>query len=151
MISVDTNLLLPAVECHHEQHLPATRWLVELCTDDRVAISEFVLLELYVLLRNPAVVRRPLSPAQAADVCGAFRRHPRWRIVGFAADSRRLHDDLWARLREPGLARRRAHDLRLALTLLRFGVTDFATANVSDFQGLGFQRVWNPLGEGATP
>jgi hypothetical protein len=31
------------------------------------------------------------------------------------------------------------------LTLRRQGVTDFATANVKDFKGFGFRRVWNPL------
>jgi hypothetical protein len=25
------------------------------------------------------------------------------------------------------------------------GVEDLATANVKDFEGLGFRRVWNPL------
>ncbi|MFM8358316.1 MAG: hypothetical protein ACKOET_07130 [Verrucomicrobiota bacterium] len=25
------------------------------------------------------------------------------------------------------------------------GVTEFATANVKDFEGFGFERVWNPL------
>ena len=60
-------------------------------------------------------------------------------------------DELWSRLREPGLARRRAYDLRLALTLRRYGVTDFATVNVKDFEGLGFQRVWNPLAEETHP
>jgi len=25
------------------------------------------------------------------------------------------------------------------------GVTEFATANLKDFFGLGFDRVWNPL------
>jgi hypothetical protein len=25
------------------------------------------------------------------------------------------------------------------------GVTRFATANMKDFQGLGFDQVWNPL------
>jgi len=143
--SVDTNLLLPAVERNHIRHGQASRWLTHLSADAAVAISEFVLLELYVLLRNPAVVRKPLTPARAADVCAAFRRHPTWRVVGFPVDSRGLHDELWARLREPGLARRRAYDLRLALTLRRYGVTDFATVNVKDFEGLGFRRVWNPL------
>ena len=28
---------------------------------------------------------------------------------------------------------------------LNHGVTEFATANVKDFQGFGFTRVWNPL------
>ena len=149
MTSVDTNLLLPAVERNHASHGLASQWLTRLSADAEVALSEFVLLELYVLLRNPAVVGTPLTPARAADVCAAFRRHPTWRIVGFPVDSRELHDELWARLREPGLARRRAYDLRLALTLRRYGVTDFATVNVKDFEGLGFRRVWNPLSEDA--
>ena len=25
------------------------------------------------------------------------------------------------------------------------GVTEFAMANVKDFEGLGFRKVWNPL------
>lgn len=45
----------------------------------------------------------------------------------------------------PGFARRRIIDLRLARTLQRHGVTEFATANVRDFDGLGFARVWNPV------
>lgn len=32
-----------------------------------------------------------------------------------------------------------------ALALHAFGVTEFATANVKDFEGLGFARVWNPV------
>ena len=35
-------------------------------------------------------------------------------------------------------------------TLLAHGVTDFATANVEDFEGLGFRRVWNPLASNRT-
>jgi predicted nucleic acid-binding protein len=36
-------------------------------------------------------------------------------------------------------------DARLALTLRHHGVTEFATSNVKDFEGFGFNRVWNPL------
>jgi hypothetical protein len=46
----------------------------------------------------------------------------------------------------PQFARRRIYDTRLALTLRHHGVSDFATANVKDFEGFGFSRVWNPLG-----
>ena len=42
-------------------------------------------------------------------------------------------------------ARRRIFDARLALTLRQGGVTHFATANVKDFEGWGFEKVWNPL------
>jgi len=32
-----------------------------------------------------------------------------------------------------------------ALALQAFGVTEFATANIKDFEGLGFAKVWNPI------
>jgi hypothetical protein len=35
--------------------------------------------------------------------------------------------------------------LRLGLSLVRYGVTDFATVNTKDIQGMGFVNVWNPL------
>jgi len=36
-------------------------------------------------------------------------------------------------------------DARTAISLQLHGVTEFATANVKDFQAFGFSRVWNPL------
>ncbi|MBI4626709.1 MAG: hypothetical protein HY736_26250 [Verrucomicrobia bacterium] len=79
------------------------------------------------------------------EVCTAFRKHPRWQVIGFPPDSRAFHDLRWPRLREKDFARRRAYDWRAALSMLRQGVTDFATVNVKDFEGLGFAKVWNPL------
>ena len=145
MRSLDTNILLPAVESGNAHHASARAFLDSLQNQDDVCISEFVLLELYNLLRNPAVLGRPLSAAAAADVCQAFREHPRWQLLGFPPDSRAFHDDFWPRLRERNFARRRSFDWRLALSLLRQGVTDFATVNTKDFEGFGFARVWNPL------
>lgn len=46
---------------------------------------------------------------------------------------------------QPELARRRLYDIRARLAMVQQGVAEFATANVKDFQGLGFHRVWNPL------
>lgn len=145
MISIDTNVLLPAVEGDNVHHAKASAFLDSLHDRDDVAVSEFALLELYVLLRNPAVLAKPLDGAKASAVCEAFRRHPRWQLVGFTPDSRSFHDELWPRLREKQFARRRAYDWRMALALLRQGVREFATVNVKDFEGLGFDRVWNPL------
>ena len=45
----------------------------------------------------------------------------------------------------PGIARRRIYDTRTALCLRSFGITEFATANVKDFDGFGFKDVWNPI------
>jgi toxin-antitoxin system PIN domain toxin len=145
MISLDTNILLPAVVADNPQHEKAAAFIESLHDNEEVAISEFILLELYSLLRNAAVLPRPLTAEQASDVCEAFRQHPHWQLIGFPPDSRTFHDLFWPRLREKSLARRRAYDWRTALSMLRQGVTEFATVNVKDFEGFGFARVWNPL------
>ena len=36
---------------------------------------------------------------------------------------------------------------RSALTMTTQGVTELATVNVNDFEGLGFRKVWNPMGD----
>jgi hypothetical protein len=46
----------------------------------------------------------------------------------------------------PKTPRRRIYDLRLGMSLVAQGVTELATVNLKDFEGIGFQRVWNPLG-----
>lgn len=145
MIALDTNILLPAVESANPHHEAAVRFLAGLQDSEEVAVSEFILLELYGLLRNPTVLGRPLSAPRAAAVCEAFRQHPRWQLLGFPPDSRSFHDTLWPALRKESLARRRIYDLRAALSMIRQGVTDFATVNTRDFADVGFHRVWNPL------
>jgi uncharacterized protein len=145
VLSFDTNISFPAVQPPHPRHGVAAAFLASLETRQDVVISELSLLELYVLLRNPAAVRRPLSGAEAVAVCDAFRNHPRWQVVGLPAKSREFHDTFWPQLTVAGFARRRAYDWRMALSLLQQGVTEFATANVRDFEGFGFTRVWNPL------
>ena len=57
-----------------------------------------------------------------------------------------VFEDQHAGERRGGLPRRRIFDARQAYSLLHQGVRSFATANVKDFEGLGFERVWNPLG-----
>src|SRR6478735_8214450 len=118
MISLDTNILLPAVESGNANHSRAAVFLESLQDRDDVAICELILLELYVLLRNPAVLGKPLSAAAAADVCDAFRQHPRWQVIGFPPASRDFHDAFWPKLREENFARRRAYDWRAALILI---------------------------------
>ena len=104
-----------------------------------------MLVELYTLLRNPAVLVKPLHAAAAVEVVQAYRRHPRWMLLGFDFDSPALHDGLWRNAAGPHFGRRHIHDAGLALALRRQGVTAFATANVQDFTGFAFSRVWNPV------
>ena len=145
MLSIDTNLLFHAFNEDSPSHAAAYAWLGSLQGDDEVAISEFILAELYGLLRNPAVLKQPLDADEAVEVVETYRRHPRWRLIGFPVESRPLHDALWQKARRKDFAFRRLYDARSALTLTAQGVTEFATVNVKDFEGLGFRKVWNPL------
>jgi len=145
MLSIDTNILFHGFNEDSPHHAAAHAWLVSIAGDEDVAISEFILAEFYGLLRNPATLKHPLSAEEAVEVIQAYRTHPRWRLIGFPIESRPLHDALWQRARAKDFAFRRLYDARSALTMTPQGVTEFATVNVKDFEGLGFRRVWNPL------
>lgn len=147
MFSIDTNLLLHAFNEDSPSHAAADAWLTPLHDSEDGAISEFILAELYGLLRNPAVIKHPLSADEAVEIIQIYRCHPRWRVIGFPIESRPLHDALWQKARRKDFAFRRLYDARAALTMMAQGVTEFATINVKDYEGLGFRRVWNPLKE----
>ncbi len=147
MISLDTNLLFHAYNADSPSHEAAFSWIASIQSNEDVAVSEFILAEFYGLLRNPRILSEPLSAKSAAGVIQAYRQHPRWRLIGFPAESRRLHDALWEKSASRDFAFRRLYDVRTAMTLIAQGVTEFATVNVKDFKGLGFERVWNPLSE----
>ncbi len=146
MMSIDTNLLLHAFNEDSPRHGDAYAWLRSLQMDEDVAISEFILAEFYGLLRNPAVLRRPLASDEAVEVIQTYRSHPRWRLIGFSTESRPLHELLWKKAAARDFAFRRLYDTRSALSMILQGVTEFATMNVRDFTHVGFRKVWNPIG-----
>ena len=141
MIGIDTNILAYARISDSPWHDKARTFLQGLSHDADVVISELVLLELYLLLRNDKILSPPLSPEEAVRECQHFRAHPRWQLI----DSADVMSDVWPIAAMIGFPRRRIVDVRLAKTLQTAGVKYFATANVKDFAGLGFQKVWNPL------
>jgi uncharacterized protein len=143
MISCDTNILFPAVEASHPNHALARVFLESQALNPDFAVCELVLMEVYVLWRNPLVVARPLDAATAVQKIEHLRHNPHWALLDYPGG---LMDDLW---KEAGrsLPYRRIFDIRLALTLRHHGVSEFATANAKDFEGFGFQRVWNPLAD----
>ena len=146
MLSIDTNILFHGFNQDSPRHAAAHAWLVSIGGAEDVAISELILAEFYGLLRNPAALKHPLPADEAVEVIRTYRTHPRWRLIGFPMESRPLHDAFWQRARANDFAFRRLYDVRSALTMTSQGVTEFATTNAKDFEGLGFRKVWNPLG-----
>jgi predicted nucleic acid-binding protein len=110
-----------------------------------VAICELVLVELYVLLRNPAVLNNPLDPADAVSLIQTFRLHPAWILIDYPGETSSVIEELWHFAAQPNIGRRIVFDARLALTLRHHGVTDFATRNERHFTSFGFTKLWNPL------
>jgi toxin-antitoxin system PIN domain toxin len=141
LISIDTNLLLFAQNSDCPEHGKAYEFVLDAGGRSNVIICELVLVELYVLLRNPAVLARPLSAGTAAEICCSYRTNRNWRLVEYAP----VMDGVWELASQRNFARRKIFDYRLALTLQHHGTKELATANVKDFDGLGFDRIWNPL------
>jgi toxin-antitoxin system PIN domain toxin len=141
MLSLDTNILFAALETTAPGHPRARAFLEAQRRNDALVLCELVLVELYLLLRNPAVSRTPLSAEAASQLCQRLRQNPCWRL----AENAPVMDAVWRYAGHSPFARRRIIDVRLALTLQHHGVTEFATANLADFGDLGFRRVWNPL------
>ncbi len=141
MLSLDTNILFAAFETTSARHERARAFLESQHANDALVICELVLVELYLLLRNPAVVAKPLSAGTAAHLIQALRQNPRWRLVENAP----VMATVWEHAGRDPFARRKLIDIRLALTLRHHGVDEFATVNTADFHDCGFRRVWNPL------
>lgn len=57
ILSIDTNLLFRAFNVDSPSHKTAYAWLRAIPQEEEVAISEFILAELYGLLHNPAVLQ----------------------------------------------------------------------------------------------
>ncbi len=142
MTAADTNLFVYAINRSVPQHEPAKRFIQENFSNRHFVVCEFVLHEVWMQLRNPAIFDQPLSPVQAADQCLAWRDNPNWTVVDYEPQ---VAEALWKWARNTKRGFRQLIDARLALTLRHHGVTHFATANTRDFTGFGFARVWNPL------
>lgn len=140
-ISFDTNMAVYACNESCAEQPAAVGFLSSLALRRDVVVSEFMLVELYLKLRNNKIFRNPMTAFEAVEVCQGFRANANWELVSEGPEM----DFLWQQAAERDFAIRRIVDLRLGLSLVKFGVTDFATANTKDFQGMGFVKVWNPL------
>lgn len=140
-LSVDTNILVYALNTRSDVHHAARRFLESISERDDVVIAENVLIELYLLIRNPTVFPAPYAADEATAVCRRFRSNPHWRVI----ECRPVMDRVWGAVAAAKFPRRRIIDLRLGFTLLAAGVSEFATRNADDFADIGFTRVFDPL------
>ena len=143
MLGIDTNILLYSLNPASKFQSAALVFLRKAFQEESkgVAIADYVLVELYLLLRNEAVVKKPLTAVEAVKLVRSY-----WKIPSVVRiEHAPVMDRVWQLAGIKGFARRRIFDVRLGETLRHHGVTHFATANVRDFEGLGFERVWNPL------
>src|SRR5665213_1085337 len=141
MLSFDTNLIVYAVNSDAPECEPARAFLASLQARRDVAVCELVLVEVYLIIRNPRILKRPFGAAEAVKYCDAFRQNPNWLLL----ESASIMNEVWPVAGKSNFAFRRVIDARLALTLRHHGIGEFATANEKDFGGFGFTRVWNPL------
>lgn len=141
MISFDTNIAVHAANVDSGHHGAARDFLKSLSERQDVVVCELMLVELYMKLRNSAIFATPLPAKDAVQICEAYRNNLAWTLV----ESASVMDQVWQLAGQKYFAIRRIVDVRFGLTLQHFGVTEFATTNLKDFEGLGFERVWNPL------
>ncbi|MFA6504853.1 MAG: PIN domain-containing protein [Treponemataceae bacterium] len=143
MKSLDTNLLLYAIneDCPEHENCAA---LVRdaLSENESWIIADQVWFELYRLLRNPAVLAKPLNASEAADTVAWYRQKSGWLHCAWECDLMPRLTELWKLESFPA---RRSFDLVLAVTLRANGVKQFYTRNPKDFDDLGFFTVTNPL------
>jgi predicted nucleic acid-binding protein len=78
VLSADTNLFLYAANPNSRYQAAAREFFDGLeATKTPFATCELVLIALYMPLRNPATLAKPLSAEAAAEFCQQLRNHPR--------------------------------------------------------------------------
>jgi toxin-antitoxin system PIN domain toxin len=142
--SCDTNILFPVCDTTAPHHDAARAFFAEFADREDFCLTEQVLMELYCLLRNPTVCRRPLSGREAVAAIQGFRSNPRWPVVDVVMGGDIMRQ-VWDRASRSTFPYRQIFDLRLAATLRHHGVTRFATRNLKDFESLGFEQLWDPF------
>jgi len=143
MLAADTNIFVHAADPDSPLHAKARNFFKALVhADEEFVLCELVLVELYMLLRNPAVFAKPYTPSESAGYCRALRQNPSWRCIDYDPA---VSNKLWDYATETKAGYRHIIDARLAFTLQHHGVDRFATVNQKDFKGFGFREVWNPL------
>jgi predicted nucleic acid-binding protein len=140
--SLDTNVLFYATNLRSSGHDTARQLVERIAAEpEDWILADQVLFEYYRLVRNPAVLAKPLSAAEASRRLHFFRVE-----LGclHCAYEPRLFDELAALLRGPSFPAASTFDAVLAVTLHGNGVDTFFTRNVKDFERFGWFDVVDP-------
>lgn len=141
--SLDTNILLYAANEDAAEHAVCKTFLQAIVDNSADwVVADQVYFELYVALRNPKVMERPMSAAQAVHHVSTLRNELGIMHCGYRTE---CWEQAIRSLQADDFPFRRTHDAVLATTLLTYGVKTFYTRNTKDFLAAGFDKVVNPV------
>ncbi len=140
--SIDTNLLLHAVNTDASEHEAALQFLKNRAHDrDLLCLTWTALMAFQRIATHPSIFKNPLNPDQAWQNIRSLLSLPRTRVVteqdGFAEDYMACAEGLHVR-------GNLVPDVHIATILRQHGVNRIYTAD-SDFRKFSFLEVINPL------
>jgi len=143
MNSLDTNLLIYAVNCGCDEH-DRSKAVYEMMLDHPTQwiISDQVLFEFYRGLRHPKILEHPLNHKQALKQITFLREDSGVLHCAYETSFWDLlvHGDEWKKQKAVHV-----FDRVLGVTLLKNGVKTFYTRNKKDFEAFKFDRLINPV------
>lgn len=144
MKSLDTNIFLYAINSDCDEH-ESCRNLINRALSEREhwVIADQIWFELYRLLRNPAVLEKPLSAEKSSAIIEWYRESSGWLQCAWEPV---LMKELYPIWNKKSFTARNSFDLKLALTLKYHGVDEFYTRNTKDFAYLNFFEIYDPVG-----
>jgi predicted nucleic acid-binding protein len=142
MHSCDTNILLYYLDDSCEEHSAAKNYFSEKIENRDFVICDLVLVELFILLQNKNVFKSPYDTKSASHICLELRSNPNWKVLEYSIGTM---EPTWKATQKLSGQAYKIFDYRLGYTLLRAGVTNFATRNVKDFKEIGFKNLHNPI------
>lgn len=95
MTSCDTNVLFAALEATRPGHRKARAFLESHRDNREFALCELVLVELYLLARNPVICRKALGAPEAVAMIRQLSANPAWRLVDYPGPEHALSERLW--------------------------------------------------------
>jgi len=142
--AIDTNILVYLAVSDVPQHSKSRKAVDEFLSrseENRIAVTDDVLLEFVHVVTDPRRLRNPLRMAAALDWAEAF-----WsgRETAPLLPSPMTFTRTLELLRAQRLSRKRIRDTMLAAILEENGVVELLTANVADFAVFSFLKPIDP-------